>query len=69
MNFLFPWWDMGSFPGTFLRQAKKFRIEYFDLVLHQDVGWFDLKAATSRAGRWRRFFCFGQKRHTTKMME
>lgn len=25
------------------RQAKKFRIEYFDLVLHQDVGWFDLK--------------------------
>ncbi|CAL1142099.1 unnamed protein product [Cladocopium goreaui] len=24
-------------------QARKFRIEYFDIVLHQDVSWFDLK--------------------------
>eukprot|EP00434_Breviolum_minutum_P006015 symbB.v1.2.005301.t1/scaffold283.1/size308953/2 len=24
-------------------QARKFRIEYFDIVLHQDVTWFDLK--------------------------
>ena len=25
------------------KQTRKFRIQYFDLVLHQDVGWFDLK--------------------------
>lgn len=24
-------------------QARKFRIQYFDIVLHQDVSWFDLK--------------------------
>ena len=54
----------------FLRQAKKFRIEYFDLVLHQDVGWFDLKASDRPSPGLRDvFFGFGQKRHRTKMME